>query len=65
MNIGTGLANRKTKTCDHVSTIAITAAGIEREICEACGHVSFQFDEQQLENIDRNRFAREVDELTR
>lgn len=62
MNIGAGLAARKQRTCDHVSTITISSAGVEREICEDCGHVSFTFQDNDHDTIDRDQFARPTDE---
>jgi hypothetical protein len=62
MNIGAGLATRKQKTCTHVSTMTINSAGIERDICEKCGHVSFRFEDHQFEGADRDQFARPIDD---
>lgn len=64
MKLGVGLATRKQETCGHVSTITISSGGLEREICERCGHVSFQFGHQIQGAIDRNAFARPVDSQT-
>lgn len=65
MRIGAGLAIKRSRTCDHVSTITIQAAGLEREICETCGHVSFQFEEPKHLKIDRHNFRRPIDDLAR
>ena len=27
--------------CDHDVTIVVRSVGVEREVCESCGHVSF------------------------
>lgn len=50
-------------TCQHTTTITISAAGMERAICEACGHVSFNYQPELTKSIDRERFARTVDQL--
>lgn len=63
MKIGAGLAARKHKTCSHVSTIIINSAGLEREICESCGHVSFAFEDEESETtVGRHQFARPIDD---
>ena len=49
--------------CDHRKTITIRATGLERIVCEHCGHVSFIFVSDMTGDIDRDRFAREVDLL--
>lgn len=49
--------------CTHTTTITISAAGMERSICEACGHVSFDYQPKLSKSIDRDRFARTVDEF--
>lgn len=64
MNFGTTLAKKRQETCQHTSRVTIRAHGIERQICEDCGHVSFAFSEEELSEIDRDRFARPVDQLT-
>lgn len=62
MNIGAGLAARKQKTCEHVSMVTINTAGLEREICEDCGHVSFKFEDIDLDTVKRDQFARPTDD---
>ena len=62
MNIGAGLAARKQRTCDHASRVTINSAGLEREICEACGHVSFKFEEIDRDKVERDQFARPTDD---
>lgn len=63
MNFGTSLALKRQETCPHSSRITIRAHGIERQICEDCDHVSFVFAEVGLSEIERDRFARPVDQL--
>ena len=31
-------------TCRHQVTIVVRSAGMERIVCESCGHISFAFD---------------------
>lgn len=61
MKLGAGLAARKQKTCAHPSTITINSAGLERDICEECGHLSFSFEDHEFETAERDQFARPID----
>ena len=49
--------------CLHADVITVASAGIERDVCEACGKVSFRFltDATPEVEIQRVMFAREVD----
>jgi hypothetical protein len=38
------------------------AAGVERSICETCGHISVRFTTELSGPVYRNRFARPADE---
>lgn len=43
------------KKCTHQSSIVVRSTGMERTVCEDCGHISFAFfpDEQSgTENIE-------------
>ena len=64
MNFGTSLALKRQETCLHSSRITIRSHGIERQICEDCDHVSFAFGDEELSQVDRDRFARPVDHFT-
>jgi hypothetical protein len=64
MNFATTLAAKRQEACPHSSRITIRTNGIERQICENCDHVSFAFAEGELSEIERDRFARPVDQLT-
>jgi hypothetical protein len=64
MNFGTTLSIKRQGACPHSSRITIRTHGIERQICENCAHVSFAFAEEELSEIERDRFARPVDQLT-
>lgn len=44
--------------CDHLTTVTVRNSGIERTVCEACGHVSFQALEGLTGTADRRRFER-------
>ena len=34
--------------CKHEKVIVVRAAGMERIVCESCGHISFSFDHHEL-----------------
>ncbi len=34
--------------CEHEHVMVLRSAGLERIVCENCGHVSFSFDEGEL-----------------
>ena len=44
--------------CQHGKTVTVANAGIERSICEACGHVSFQAREGLSGSARRSQFER-------
>ena len=50
------------ETCRHPLTMAVNAGGIERVICELCGHVSIDMTSDLVSSADRAAFAREADE---
>lgn len=68
LNVGTALDIKKQlrigkqDPCQHASSVTVAAGGIERHICENCGHVSFKFADQDADEIDRDRFARAIDQ---
>lgn len=47
--------------CDHPSTVTVRNSGIERTVCEACGHVSFRALEGLTGTADRSRFERAIE----
>jgi hypothetical protein len=47
--------------CSHAETAAVRSTGIERIVCEACGHVSFSFQTESDAEIEREMFARPID----
>lgn len=34
--------------CKHENVMMVRAAGMERMVCESCGHISFSFDHNEL-----------------
>ena len=49
--------------CSHKSTVSVRSAGMERTVCETCGHLSFVFLDDVPESIDRGNFSRRTDRL--
>lgn len=47
--------------CRHTKTVALRSAGLERLVCETCGHVSFKATEEIVHTPDRENFARDSD----
>lgn len=47
--------------CDHPTTVTVRNSGIERTVCETCGHVSFQSLESLSGTADRRRFERAIE----
>ena len=47
--------------CMHSQTVSISSAGIERLVCETCGHVSFLDRTELNSTIGREMFARTVE----
>lgn len=44
--------------CRHSVTVSVGSTGVERVVCEACGHVSVHFLSDMDSEVDRARFAR-------
>lgn len=51
--------------CAHLTTLSVIAGGIERQICEECGHVGFTYESgvSGRDYIDRGKFARKADKV--
>lgn len=48
--------------CAHDTTLSVTASGVRRSICEACGHISVRFVSEASGPAYRSRFSRPADE---
>lgn len=60
-----GFNNRgNVATCPHSNTVKVSTAGLERTVCEFCGHVSVAFTSDSTSVIDRDSFARPADETS-
>lgn len=51
------------QACLHAANMTVVSAGMERVICEGCGHLSFRYLAELTGKIDRSRFIRHVDRL--
>lgn len=60
--MGWGLGRPDQENCSHSKTITISTSGLDRNVCEMCGHVSMTFTSDLEGDIDRNVFARQADE---
>ncbi len=47
--------------CSHPSSVTVRNSGIERTVCETCGHISFRGLEGLTGNAQRRQFEREVE----
>jgi len=54
---------RQLSDCPHIDTLTTTTAGLERIVCEACGHLSFNFPEVLAGPVNRRWFARPADRV--
>ncbi|MEX1124564.1 MAG: hypothetical protein WD895_01965 [Acidimicrobiia bacterium] len=52
---------RQLSDCPHTETLITTTAGVERIVCESCGHLSFHFPEVLSGPVHRRWFARPAD----
>lgn len=52
---------RRQAKCPHRATVTVHSAGIERVVCERCGHVSVHFLSGLAGEVERDRFARLVE----
>lgn len=52
---------RFARGCEHHTVITVRNSGIERTVCESCGHVSFRGMEGLSGTADRKQFEREIE----
>ena len=62
MNIGFN-TRINAQTCVHAKSIVVNTVGLQRLICETCGHVSVKFTDDTSNEVRRTAFARNADEL--
>jgi hypothetical protein len=61
--LGALITSRDRQECLHDEIVIVVSTGLERMICEGCGHLSFRCLAELSGKIDRSRFVREVDRL--
>lgn len=49
------------RRCSHRVTVSVRSTGVERVVCEECGHVSVHFLTDLDGEIERTSFARPID----
>jgi hypothetical protein len=52
---------RRQDNCPHRVTVAVRSGGIERRVCESCGHVGVHFLADLSGEVERTSFARSVE----
>lgn len=57
--------DRKSQRCSHEATVSVRMSGLERVVCERCGHVTVRYLSALSGSVDRSRFAREADRTRR
>jgi len=53
--------HRRQTNCQHRKTVSVQSSGVERVVCEHCGHVSVHFLSDLAGEVERTRFARPVE----
>jgi len=61
--VGAKRVRQTAKVCPHIETLTTATAGLERIVCEACGHLSFNFPEDLSGPVHRRWFARPADRV--
>lgn len=47
--------------CEHLNKVTVRNGGIERTVCESCGHMSFRGLEGLSGSADRGKFERDME----
>jgi len=61
--VGAKWVRQTAKDCPHTETLITATAGVERIVCETCGHLSFSFPEVLSGPVHRRWFARPADRV--
>ena len=61
--VGAKRVRQAAKVCPHTETLTTATAGLERIVCETCGHLSFNFPEVLSGPVHRRWFARPADRI--
>lgn len=49
--------------CTHPDALVVSTSGLDRILCETCGHVSFKYERAMSPHVSRAQFARPVDRI--
>ncbi len=55
----------KRRDCTHMATLNVITGGLERVICEDCGHVSVRYESMISRDVHRSQFKRKADAIDR
>lgn len=55
----------KHRDCTHYDTVNVICNGLERVICEQCGHVTIRYESMISGDVTRSQFPRRADEKAR
>lgn len=58
------LARRSPSRCKHPNTIVVRSVGMERVVCESCGHLSFAFAPEVVDVIDHDLVTTGTDQAS-
>ena len=61
--VGAKRVRQAAKVCPHTETLITATAGLERIVCETCGHLSFNFPDVLSGPVHRRWFARPADRV--
>jgi hypothetical protein len=61
--VGAKRVRQTAKVCQHTETLITATAGLERIVCETCGHLSFNFPDVLSGPVHRRWFARPADRV--
>lgn len=53
------------RDCTHEVTVTVISNGLERVICEQCGHISIRYESMISGDVTRSQFPRRADERAR
>ncbi len=53
------------RDCTHEVTVTVISNGLERVICEQCGHISIRYESMISGDLTRSQFPRRADERAR
>ncbi|HSO49035.1 MAG TPA: hypothetical protein VLS86_00695 [Acidimicrobiia bacterium] len=61
--VGAKRVRQAANVCQHTETLITATAGLERIVCETCGHLSFNFPDVLSGPVHRRWFARPADRV--